>query len=34
MKTLPDGRIISVEPMTYGKGRVTIGDTTTIDDSW
>ena len=34
-KTLPDGRILTVTPMTYGKGRITIGtDEETYYDAW
>jgi hypothetical protein len=34
-RTLPDGRILSVIPLTYGRGRVTIArDRMFYDDAW
>ena len=35
IKKLPDGRVVEVYPMTFGKGRITIGDGhTNVVDSW
>ena len=33
-RTLPDGRILTVEPLTYGRGRIGIGNGYTYDDVW
>jgi hypothetical protein len=33
-KTLSNGRIVSVIPLTFGRARVCIGDGTGYDDGW
>lgn len=34
-RTLPDGRILAVLPLTYGRARLTIGrGEATYDDGW
>lgn len=34
-RTLPDGRIMSVIPLTFGRGRLTIArDRISYDDTW
>lgn len=34
-KILPDGRVVTVMPLTFGRARITIGpDERTYDDSW
>ena len=34
-KTLDDGRLVTVVPLTYGRARITIGhDYYTYDDGW
>jgi hypothetical protein len=34
-KTLPDGRIITVVPLTFGRARLCIGfDEDTYEDGW
>ena len=33
-KTLPDGRLAGVALMTYSKGRIQVGDTYFVADSW
>jgi hypothetical protein len=34
-RTLPDGRLLSVVPLTFGRARVTIGfDQATYEDGW
>jgi hypothetical protein len=34
LRELPDGRTVSVIPLTYGRARVTIGSGLTYDDQW
>lgn len=34
-KTLPDGRIVTITPLTYARARITIGrDEQTYDRGW
>lgn len=34
-KTLPDGRIVAIIPLTYSRARITIGrDESTYEDGW
>jgi len=33
-KTFPDGRHVGVVPLTYGRARITIGDSCCVDNSW
>lgn len=34
-RTLPDGRIVAIVPLTYGRARITIGrDEMTYEDGW
>lgn len=34
-KTLPDGRVVSVDPITFGRARIHIGDgRTSYDGVW
>jgi hypothetical protein len=34
VRALPDGRLVGVFKMTYGKGRLWVGDEADIHDSW
>lgn len=35
MKQLPDGRIVSVMPLVFGRGRIMVGpDTIFVTDGW
>lgn len=34
-KTLPDGQVVSVDPLTFGRARINIGDGHTFyEDGW
>lgn len=34
-KTLPDGRVVDIIPLTFGRARINIGDGRyTYDDGW
>ena len=33
-RQLPDGRFMTVYPLTFGRGRVIIGDKASVDDVW
>lgn len=34
-RSLPDGRLLAVVPLTYGRARLTVGrSVATYDDSW
>ncbi len=34
-RTLPDGRLLFVVPLTFGRARLTVGrDESTYDDGW
>lgn len=33
-RRLPDRRVVAVVPLTFGRGRIIIGDDTSVQRSW